>query len=494
VRDLHLRARQGIRVLLGRHVVRQIISVSGGIVVARILGPGPIGVYGIGLFVLTIFSLLADLGMRTALIRHPDPLSERQLGSCFLFHQTLAVVLALAMFLGADVIANLYASASAELAWVIRILAVDIYAQSWRMMSEVRLERELRYREFAVADVVGTTGNQIVAVSLVFAGLGAQSLAWALLTGSLLRTVLLFRASPWAVRPHLDPAAAREFVRSGVAIQANQLITLAPAWVTPTLVAALIGPQAVGLLTWAASLGRKPLEILENVVRVSAPHFARLQADLPEVERVLARYAVACLLLCGLWFSVLAVAAQDLVRLVYTEQWVPAVPALLIYAGAAMIGVVRWLASVALVGIGRVGRATRVSAVGSVVATAASVLLVLRFGFIGAPLGQLAGVAVATPLSLLGIRAGMGRILYREAAPVLPSMAVGIGVGALAMILPLHPSLRGPVVAGLMTIAYLVVAWRTAPAWLRVSLREERAALRSALRRDDPPTKSSWTR
>lgn len=51
--------------------------------------------------------------------------------------------------------------------------------------------------------------------------------------------------------------------------------------------------------------------------------------------------------------------------------------------------------------------------------------------------------------------------------------------------------LRGPVVAGLMSIACLMVAWRTAPAWLR----EERAALTgSALRRDDPPKENSWIR
>jgi teichuronic acid exporter len=273
--------------------------------------------------------------MRTALIRQSHTPDETELHTCFTVKQILSTILAVVLFVAAPAIANVYETASAELALVIRILAIDLYFQSWRMMSEVRLERELRYRAFAMADISGTAVNQLVAIPLVLAGWGAQSLAWALLAGSLVRTALLYRAAPWPARLRIDRGAARRIVRAGAGIQANQIITLVPAWITPTLVAALLGPEAVGLLTWAASLGRKPFEVLENLVRVSLPHFARLQDDIDEVVRVLARYVVACLLVCGLWFAVLAVAGQDLVTLVYTDRWLPAVPALLIFAGAA---------------------------------------------------------------------------------------------------------------------------------------------------------------
>ena len=68
-----------------------------------------------------------------------------------------------------------------------------------------------------------------------------------------------------------------------------------------------IGPAAAGFLQWAAGNGRKPLEILEHLARVSLPHFSRLQHDEREVESTLSRYVTLFVLASGLWLSVLAV-------------------------------------------------------------------------------------------------------------------------------------------------------------------------------------------
>lgn len=98
-------------------------------------------------------------------------------------------------------------------------------------------------------------------------------------------------------------------------------------WVTPTVVAATIGPTAAGLLQWAAGNGRKPLDFLEQLARVALPHFSRLQHDGHEVAETLSRYASGFVLLSGFWLLVVAVAGRDLVHFTYTDQWLPALPA-----------------------------------------------------------------------------------------------------------------------------------------------------------------------
>src|ERR1044071_7936280 len=99
MRDVHQRARSGIRLLVGRQGVLQLLAVGGGIVVARILGPRPLGVFGIALFVVGISALVADLGMRTALIRRPVPPTERELATCFTLQQVLATALVVQLLL-----------------------------------------------------------------------------------------------------------------------------------------------------------------------------------------------------------------------------------------------------------------------------------------------------------------------------------------------------------------------------------------------------------
>ena len=486
-RDLHQRARHAIRLLLGRQAVLQVLALGVGVIVARILGPGPLGVFGIAAFVIALAGLVADLGMRTALIQQAGPVSEQQLVTCFAMQQLLVTLLVGLLFLSAPAVASIYERAPPELAWIIRLLALDLYLRSWRSMSEIRLERELRYRELAVSDIAGSSAFQVVAVGLVLAGQGVESLAFAMLTGNVVRIALLRRAGPWPVRFRLHGPTLRRLLRRGLPLQASRVIGQAPGWITPTLVAGLIGPEAVGLLTWAATLGRKPLELLDNVVRVSLPHFARLQHDVSEVEHVLVRYAVASLLACGLWLAVIAIAGHDLVELIYTERWLPAMPALILYAGSAMIASVHGLASAALIGIGRAHLTARVSAVAALVAIVTSIALVLRIGIVGVPLGQLAGTLVATPWLLQGLRSGAPARLLRGALGGLVPLGVGTAAGALCLLLPAPGAVRGLVAAAVIGGVYLATAWRVGPAWLRGAVREELALPALRLRRPGTP-------
>lgn len=473
MRDLDRLALQGVRVLVGRQVVLHLFAITAGVFVARLLGPGPIGVYGIALFAVNVLALLADLGLRIALIRQPEAPTERELETCFTLQQATTTLLVVVLFVSAPALAGIYPAAGAELTWCFRLLALDLFPRSWRTMGEIRLERELRYRHLAGADLVASSAYHAVAVGAVVGGLGAFSLIVATLTGSVLRAALLRHAAPWPVRLRLDPSVARGLVRAGFPLQLNDIVGRTPAWITPTLVGALIGPHAVGLLTWATAVGRKPLELLQHVTRVSLTHFARLQHDHTEVERILLRYATPALLACGLWFSVLAVAGEDLVRLIYTEQWLAAMPALLIFSAAGMVASLRWFITSALLALGRARFTARVTTVTALVSVAASVLLVLRIGFLGVPIGQLLGVAIAVPLLLQGFGSGVPARVMRQALRTCVPVAPAIGAGAAAMLVPTDPASRGLLAAAVVTLVFSATAWWTAPRWLRARVHEE---------------------
>jgi PST family polysaccharide transporter len=473
MQDLHERARRGLRLLLLRQAVLQLFNLAGGIVVARRLGPEGLGVFGIATFFVTVASVVTELGMKTALVRRVEAVTDRELATSFTLRQIAVTLLVTLLFVSAPAIAALYPRVPPELAWLLRLLALDLYLRSWRATSEVRLERELRFAPLALADVVGTLGYQVVSIGLILAGWGVSSMVWGVLAGNVLRVLLLHRASPWPIRLALDPAATRELLRVGGAVQASQILSQAPGWVTPTFVAGLIGPTAVGFLNWASFNGRKPLEVLENVVRVSIPHFSRLQDDPDEVERVLERYVTASLLVCGLWFAVLFVAGRDLVTLVYTERWLPAIPALLVYAAGTLLAAIRWISTSALVGLGRMRFTARVTSVTSVVSVVASVLLVLRVGALGVPIGQMIGLALAIPWLLVGLRrSAPARVLGHTPWVLLP-IVTAIAVGSGVMLAPVAPAVRGLLTAGIMTLVYAALVWWCGPEWLRTGVRRE---------------------
>jgi PST family polysaccharide transporter len=460
-----------------------VLAITAGVVVARILGPEPLGVFGIAVFVVNLATILADAGMRTALIQHAAPLTERQATTALTLMLGLVTAIFVSLVAGAPALTRLYPGEPAELTWLIRLLSVDLFVRALRALCEVRLERQLQYRELALADLAGSGGYHLVAVALVLSGWGVEALGWALVLGNVIRTGWLYRSSPWPVRFGFHGPTARALLRTGTPLQVNRIVNAAPAWITPTLVGGLLGPEAVGLLVWASTLGRKPLEVLENVVRVALPQFARLQGDLEEVERILRRYTAGSLLLCGLWFSLLVVAGHDLVRLVYTEKWLPAMPALILFAGVGMVTAVQWLANAAVIAVGRARFAAEVSTATAVLSVGGSAILVLAFGIVGVPLGRLAGLALATPWLLVGLRPRASFQVLREALPVLVPVAGALAGGALVLLAPLPSAPRGLVSGATVAIIYLVIAWAVAAPWLRSFIREEVARPRGWLRR-----------
>ena len=101
-------------------------------------------------------------------------------------------------------------------------------------------------------------------------------------------------------------------------------------------------------LSWSAAHGKKPLMLVDNVMRVTFSHLSRVQDDRGEVERLMVRYLTYLLLPAGLWFAVLLVSAPALVEWIYTGKWTPAVPALILFALATSLDVIVWVVSVSL--------------------------------------------------------------------------------------------------------------------------------------------------
>jgi PST family polysaccharide transporter len=488
VRDLHRRAERAIRLLLLRQSLLVALTVGGGIVLARHLEPTDFGVFAIAHFVVSALGLVTNGGLKGALIQRPQEIRDIDLRTAFTLNQCAATGAVILVFGLAPWVAALNPAMPPETTWLTRVLALDLYLLSWRSLSEVQLERRLRYEELALTEVVGSLVFQLLAVGLVVTGHGVWSLVWALLAGSALRTVLLYRVAPWRTRPGFDAASARSLLRTGVPLQLTRLVSLLPWWVTPTVVGGLIGPHAVGLLHWAAGIGLKPLEAIENVVRVSLAHFSRLQGDAAEVERILSRYVLGFLAVCGLWFCVLLVAGDDLVRLVYTDRWLPAVPALVLFAALANLGAVRRISVTALAGLGRARVAVRVTALASALGVATSLAGVVTIGFLGVPIGHMVAAGLAVPLLLGQLRRGAAAKVLRPAAALLAPAGCASAIGALALAAPLAPGPRALVAAGSMGLAYAAVGWWIAPQWLREALREQiRTTPRRVSRRATSP-------
>ena len=351
--------------------------------------------------------------------------------------------------------------------WLVRAMALNLYLKTWRSMSALQLERRLDYKRLAMIEVVERLSYQLVAVVLAVLGFGIWSLVWAVLATGVLGTALVYSAAPWKVRLAYDKEVAREILRFGLPYQFQRIVNKAKTWLTPTLVASFIGPEAVGFLMWGTSNGRKPLRLFQNVIRVSFPHFSRLQDNQNEVVRVLSRYQVYFLAITGLWFSVLIVAGYDLTRWIYTEKWLPAVPVLMLAGFLMGLNAVSGSTKTALNGLGRIRFTTHMTLINTAISLGLGVGLVFVIGFYGVPVAFIVALLLTIPWLLRGLGKGaISQILGPTAWVFFPVVvSIGVGLGVQMMDLPL--ALRALGSATVVTVVYLGVAWLAGPVWLK---------------------------
>jgi teichuronic acid exporter len=474
VSEYNARAKRAIGQMMGRQVLLQCLTFAGGIVLARTLGPAPFGLYVMSSAVVGLFALLGDFGLAPSFIQRKAELTAHDMQVGFTLQQILTTVMVAVLWVAAPLVSGWLYPGQPAVVWLVRALAFNLYLSSWRTMSAIALEREVKFGQLARVEVLEVLVYQALAVGLTLAGLKTWSFVIAALTQALLGTVLIYAAAPWPVRLRWDWAVARDLIRFGVPFQLQMLMNSVGGWVTPFVVGRLVGADAVGLLMWASANGRKPMMVTDNIMRVGFPHMARLQGDPAEVERLVVRYLTFSVLAAGFWFAGVYCVTPAAVQWVYKAQWLPAVPALRLYAAVLPLDMLGMVAGMSLNGIGRVRFTTMAVGARNVSGVLLAVLLVWWWRpadtkFNGVPVAYLAASLLTIPWLLAALRPGaMRRVLLSMvwmAVPLGLGLAAGLLTSAGAGQLPLWA--RVLLSGSAACLGYAVGTAAAAPPWLR---------------------------
>jgi PST family polysaccharide transporter len=437
--------------LLGaQKVVSVVVTAAGGIVLARLLTPEVFGLYAILLFVITLGVRFSELGLGAALIQRRDLDLATGLSAAFTATFALALVLGVAIMAAAPLVAR-WPGVSSEVTAPVRWLALLVVLSSLRMPAMVLLERRLAYLPLTIAETADTVTFYVVALTAALAGAGLWSFVLGALAARAANLAVLWTATRWRPTLRWNRRELTPVLKFGILFQGSVLIGVAGDAVVPTFVTAWSGVAAVGFLNWAATLAFLPLQVVSIAGRVLFPALSSLQAE-PErfaeaTERALNRvttvlYPAAALLLAG---------ADPIVRLIFGEAWVPAVPAVRCFCLSAIIGGTSTIFVHALYGLGRPDVVFRMNLASAAVLWVLTVSLVPWLGFVGfavasaslacaglsytalslrrlVPLHVLSAVRV--PLTASVGSAAVLAVLARVWIHDLPSLVVGAAVSA----------------------------------------------------------------
>ena len=403
VSEISRRAVSGVMVLTLRKFALRAISYLGGIFLARLLAPEIFGIFAIISFVINFFAFFSDVGLGAALIQKKDELTKKDLAVTFTLQQILVVAVVLLIYLSAPFFSLKYHLGQQGI-WLIRIFSLSLFLTSLKTIPSILLERKLKFTRLIWPEVVEVVSFQILAVGLAWLGWGVWSFIIGLLVRSLLGVIVLYLISPWRPNFAWDSLIARRLVSFGLPFQLNGFIATIKDAVMPVFVGAVSGAAAVGYLNWALTFSKLPILFMSDIFRVTFPTYSRIQHDTAMLKKAIESTIRFTNLFLFPTVFLLAATAKPIVTIIFTDKWLPALPAFYIHLGGILVVGITNTFMDSLWALGKTKIAVKLLIIFTIVNWAASVPLVYRFGFVGAMIGSVIVLYVSLPLTWYYIR------------------------------------------------------------------------------------------
>lgn len=393
--SLKTRTVSGAKWALAARLFRSVAGIVTMAVLSRILNADEFGVMALILFMTMFAQILADFGMRIALVQTKD-LQDGDADTVFWTNLTMGCAIAIAVWLGAEQISALFGAPL--LAEPLRAVSPVYFLFALQGVSMSMLERRLEFGRIAQAEVIGGLLGMIAVVALALAGwrLGAVVVQQLVYTG--VGMALVMRAAGW--RPRLRyslPSLRRLFSYGGYATLTN-ISEFTASYADRPLMGRGLSAADLGHFSVANQVIAAPLLILMQMVRkVMFPVLSSLQDDDARLRRLHLNAEHALMTVMAPICLGVAALATPFINLLLGEGWDAVVPVLILLSMRSLLNPINNLNSVLFVAKGQVRFQFRWSLMSTALSIGA-LIAGMPYGLMAALGARLAMLLVLTPI------------------------------------------------------------------------------------------------
>ena len=442
---------------------RVAIQLAGLVILARLLPATDYGLMAMATVVTNFALLLRDLGTAAAIIQKTE-LREETKATVFWLNVMMGLLLSLALFVSAPLIAHYFADA--ELVPVLSMLCIALPLASSGAVHQALLERQSAFRGLTCIEIGSSLAGLLAAIVAALSGAGVYSFVIQSILTAGLSSILLWIVSGW--RPWTLPSWRELHGLIGFSgnLTLFNFINYFSRNADGMIIGRYLGAAALGSYSLAYKLMWFPVQnVTLAASRALYPALSR-QQNAPEVMARLYLRTVSLIALVTAPLMVgLLVVREPFVRVVFGPGW-PMVPEIL--AWLAPTGFIQSIvSSTGTVFMAR-GRTHVMAGLGTfnAIVTITAFALGAKFGVVGvAAFYFAANVLHAIPCLFFAMRAleSSPKLLLKAiAVPVASALLMGLGVAVLRELLAsLHmgdpAGLAMSIVAGVLMYGFLVV-------------------------------------
>lgn len=311
--------------LYGLRIVTKLLSLTSGVVLARLLTPSDFGLIGMATLAIGLLEVFSRSGLEHSIIQKTH-VSRHELDTLWTFDVLRGVVLAGLMLLSAPYVGAFFGSpGSIPVLRAMSVVCVLMFLQNIDMAVMVK---KLEFHKVFVIEGTQVAVAAVVGVVLVLLSPNVWALVASSIAGHFARVIASHLVCPSRARFVWDWPVVKRHFRYGRQILITAIAQYSYNNIDDWFVGKMMGQSALGLYRRAYRLGNLPtIELTLVLGRVLFPSFSTLKDDRERLRRAFLQVQQTLALVVMPISALLFFLAAPLVHILYGDQWMPMVPA-----------------------------------------------------------------------------------------------------------------------------------------------------------------------
>lgn len=296
------------------------------ILLARLLMPEDYGLIGMLSIFIAISDVFIQSGFGQALIQKSD-CTDEDFSTAFYFNVGVSVFIYIVLFFSAPAIANFYHEP--QLIALTRVLSLNFILGSFNIVQQAKLTKAMNFKPLAVLTLIATAVSGVIGVTMAYMGFGVWSLVAQTLSATLLRVIIFPFFTQWHPNRPFNKASFNHLWGYGSKILVTGVLEVIIRNLSNIVIGRFYDKEQVGYFSKARGFADVPAMMMSSVLStVTFPLLSEIQNDEERHRAVYNKVTFNSILISFPMMILMAVLAEPIVIILFTEKWAPCIPML----------------------------------------------------------------------------------------------------------------------------------------------------------------------
>lgn len=298
-------------------------------VLARLLEPEHYGMVAIMSVLISLSSVVIESGFNTSLIQGKD-VEDEDFSSVFWLSVGMTSVIYALLYLAAPLVARYYRMP--QMVWPFRVMALVLFPATINSIQVAKISRDMDFKKAFTSRIGAIFVSGAVGVAAAYCGAGVWALVIQYLTNMTVSCMVMWFTVKWRPRLVCNMKRIRPLFSFGWKLLVSELLNSA----YNNLRSLVIGKKFSGAVLGYYNRGQQNPQIVIDIVNgsmktVLLSAMAARQKDRRSLKEMVRNSVSLTSYIVFPMMAGLAGVAEPIVRLLYTDKWLPAVPFMQVY-------------------------------------------------------------------------------------------------------------------------------------------------------------------